>query len=300
MKISVIIPHLNQENQLETCLESLHLQEDIDNLEVEFIVVDNGSQQLPTAVCEQWSDVTLVTESTPGPGPARNRGIAEAHGDLLAFIDADCSAAPAWIATVARTLRLPETPIIGGDVRVGYVNPRTPTSLEAYENIYAYRNDSYITRQGFSGTGNLATFPEVMAEVGPFAGINVSEDRDWGQRATAKGYKITYVPEMIIYHPARESFAALRRKWDRHIAHDYERIYPKPFGSLRWLVRAMAIVASPLYEIWKILTSPRINGLRTRWLAMMCLTRIRIYRASQMVRVLLRGGGRTLSGAWNR
>ena len=62
--------------------------------------------------------------------------------------------------------------------------------------------------------------------VGPFGGIELAEDSDWGHRATSMGYAIGYVPTMIVYHPARQSFADLCTKWDRHISHDFtERVW---------------------------------------------------------------------------
>lgn len=300
MRISIIVPHLNQEDQLRACLESLHAQEGAEGVAREILVVDNGSARPPEAVCAAWDDVALLSEPTPGPGPARNRGVAAATGDILAFIDADCRAAPGWIAAIVGALSRPDRPIVGGDVRVGYAIPGRPSFVEPYENLYAYRNRDYIEKQGFSGTGNLATFPAVWADVGPFGGIDISEDRDWGLRAGAKGYAIAYVPEMIIYHPARKSFAELTRKWDRHIAHDYERIRPKPLGALRWLARAAALAGSPLIELPTVATSPRVSGPNERWLAFLCLARIRLYRAGRMLAVLARGDGRAISGAWNR
>ncbi len=99
MLISVIIPHLNQEAYLTLGLEALHAQRAITS-KIEIIVVDNGSARLPSTVCSAWPDVRLVSESIPGPGPARNRGIREARGDILAFIDADCRADPGWLAAI--------------------------------------------------------------------------------------------------------------------------------------------------------------------------------------------------------
>lgn len=263
-------------------------------------MVDNGSSDYPDAACAPWADVILLHESKPGPGHARNKGVSQANGDILAFIDADCWAPPGWIAAILRALSARDRLIIGGDVRVDYAVPGQPTFVEPYEKLYAYRNDNYIRRDGFSGTGNLATFPDVWADVGPFGGIDISEDRDWGLRAGAKGYTITYVPEMIIYHPARKSFDELTLKWDRHIAHDYEMITAKRYGTLRWLARAVAIAGSPLFELRTVVTSDRIEGGWARLLAFLCLTRIRLYRARRMLQVLLRGDGRAISGSWNR
>ena len=42
-------------------------------------------------------------------------------------------------------------------------------------------------------------------KVGPFGGIEIAEDIDWGQRARTAGYTFRYVPEMIVFHPARRS-----------------------------------------------------------------------------------------------
>lgn len=298
MILSVIIPHLNQEDHLRVGLEALHAQRGVKS-EVEIIVVDNGSSRLPHAVCSAWPDVRLISEPTPGPGPARNRGIREAHGEILAFIDADCRADSGWLAAIEAAFADPQTKIIGGDVQVGYESPTRPTFLEPYESIYSYRNKEFI-EQGFSGTGNLATLPSVVAAVGPFAGIEVAEDRDWGQRATAAGYKIRFVPEMIVYHPARKTFTELARKWDRHIAHDYELIRSRPFGTLRWLARAIALAGSPAFEIKTVLLSPRVSSFWERILAFLCLVRIRTYRGARMISMLLRDDGRTTTAAWNR
>ena len=297
MLISVIIPHLNQEDYLRIGLEALHAQRGVTS-DVEIIVVDNGSARLPEAVCSAWPDVRLVSEPVPGPGPARNRGIRDARGDILAFIDADCRADPGWLAAIEAAFADERTRIIGGDVRVRYEDPSRPTFLECFERIYAYRNRKYIA-EGFSGTGNLATLPSVFAEVGPFAGIEIAEDRDWGLRACAAGYAIRYVPQMIVFHPARKTFAELALKWDRHIAHDYQLIRPRRFGVLRWLARAILIVGSPLFELRTVLFSPRVSGPRERILAFLCLVAIRVYRGGRMVAILLQGDAEKISAAWN-
>jgi glycosyltransferase involved in cell wall biosynthesis len=298
MLISVIIPHLNQEDHLRIGLEALHAQRGV-TAGIEIIVVDNGSARLPESVCAAWPDVRLVSEPIPGPGPARNRGVLEARGEIFAFIDADCRADPGWLAAIEAAFADGQTQIIGGDVRVGYEYPSRPTFLEPYESIYSYRNNEHIA-EGFSGTGNLATLPSVVLSVGPFAGIEIAEDRDWGLRAGAAGYAIRYVPEMIVFHPARKSFAELTRKWDRHIAHDYERIRCRRLATLRWLGRAIAVAGSPIFEFRNLLFSPRVSGPYERILAFLCLTRIRLYRSGRMIGVLLRGDGLTMSSTWNR
>lgn len=296
VRLSVVIPHLNQPDALRACLASVTGQR-CPGLEI--FVVDNGSREMPEEICAAFEGVRLLSEATPGPGPARNRGVAEARGDLLAFIDADCTAAPGWIDAIVDALETGGAQVIGGDVRTAYDDPDAPRFIEPYEAIYSYRNDQHIA-EGFSGTGNLATHRAVMADVGPFAGIDVAEDRDWGLRANAAGYQIRYVSEMIIYHPARETFGELTQKWDRHIAHDYQAFLARRLGRLKWTVRAVAVAGSPLVEVRTVLMSPRVSGARERMMAFLCLIRLRLYRARRMITVVLWGNGKTLSGNWNR
>ena len=297
LRLSVVIPHLNQPEMLARCLAALAAgQRQAD----EIFVVDNGSQSLPAAVCAAHPGVVLLQEPIPGPGPARNLGMARASGEVLAFIDADCLADPLWLHQAEAALADPGVMILGGDVRIALRDPKRLTALEAYESIYAYRMDRYIAREGFTGTGNLVVRAPVLRDVGPFAGIGVAEDIDWGKRATGKGYRIRYVAGMKVYHPARSHFAELRQKWDRHVAHFWTEAAKSRAGRLRWLVRTCVMAVSPLAEIPRILLSDRISGPRNRLLAFAVLTRIRLYRAWMMAWLGFGGDPDQLAARWNR
>ena len=266
----------------------------------EIFVVDNGSSELPETICHALPGVVLLSESIPGPGPARNRGIEASSGNILAFIDADCLADPAWLQEAEAAMSDPAASILGGDVRIALEDPEHLTVLEAYESIYAYRMDRYIAREGFTGTGNLVVRRAVLEDVGPCAGLSVAEDRDWGQRATAKGYRIRYVAKMRVYHPARKNFLEMQAKWDRHIAHDYVDAQNRSGGRLKFAIKTAAMALSPLGEIPRIMASDRVPDLRSRWLAFAGLTRIRLYRAGRMAWLVTGGDPSRLSGAWNR
>ncbi len=295
--ISIIIPHFNQPDHLARCLQALAGQ-DTAGHQVETIVVDNNSKTMPTDVVAGFEGVRLLSETTPGPGPARNAGVAASTGEILAFIDADCIAHPGWLAAIAARIAA-GAEILGGDVRIHHRDPATPTIWEAYEAEFAYRMEHYITRQGFTGTGNLACTRRVYDDVGPFAGIGLAEDRDWGQRATARGHTITWVPDMRADHPARESFAELARKWDRHTAHDFEMFLEKPMGRAKWAGRSAAMLVSPLAVIPRIFGSDRIEGgLQGKFKALAGVARIRAYRARAMASLILAKDSSHLSARW--
>jgi GT2 family glycosyltransferase len=299
--ISVIIPHFNQPDHLARCLTSLTGQE-APGHEIEIIVVDNGSRAMPEAVVASFPGVRLAQETTPGPGPARNHGVTLAKGGILAFIDADCVAGGGWFETIAHRFdHDSQAMIIGGDVQILHANPARPTAIEAYEAEFGYRMEHYIARENFSGSGNLAMRREVFSDVGGFAGIGIAEDRDWGKRAFAKGYCTLWEPRMLAYHPARGSFDELARKWDRHTAHDFETMIARPFGRLRWVMRTLAMAASPVAQLPRVMTSDRIKGgMRGKLLALAVLVRIRFYRARLMVPLIFARDAARLSANWRK
>jgi glycosyltransferase involved in cell wall biosynthesis len=298
-RVSVIIPHLNQPDFLLRCLKSIKEQNYNQTL-VEIIVVDNGSKKLPTDICQQFPNVKLLSEATPGPGPARNKGIEAAKTDVLAFIDADCIAHINWLSALTIALQNSGTDIVGGDVRIAYVDSKNLTALEAYESVFAYRQKEYIEKKGFSGTGNLATTKKVMHEVGHFRGIEVAEDRDWGNRAMTSGKKICYEPSMIVSHPARKTFDELTRKWDRHTSHDFEEISKGFVGKFKWLLRTMMVAASSVIDCYKVFMSDRLINIQSRAKACVILFRIRLHRATHMIALLMSANSNKSSQKWNR
>ncbi|MBR0740738.1 glycosyltransferase [Bradyrhizobium liaoningense] len=294
--ISVIIPHLNQPHALEACLRSLDTQT-LGRDAFEIIVVDNGSATPPVDVVADHPGVRLQYEPRSGPGPARNAGVAAATGDILAFIDADCRAHPDWLSSVLKWSSLsPAGTVLGGDVRIWRPENAELDAIAAYESVFAYRFKLYIERHGYSGTGNMAVLRRDFDRVGPFAGINVAEDMEWGQRALRAGLRFRYIPEMIVFHPARSSLQELYAKWDRHIAHYRNMAEGKPIWQLRWIMQALLVFASLAPNAVTVLTSDRLHGSSIRLKAIAVLCAVRAHRAMTMLSHLR--GRRAV--AWNR
>jgi GT2 family glycosyltransferase len=283
--ISVIIPHFNQPDYLEQCLRSLEAQT-LERTAFEIIVVDNTSTQTPEVVVRNHPGARLLVEPKPGPGPARNCGAAAAGGDILCFIDADCRARSDWLSNIVKAFK-DERTILGGDVQIWRDDKSKFTPLEAYESVFAYRFKLYIEKYGFSGTGNLAVNRADFFEVGPFAGIAVAEDVEWGRRARAANFSIRYAPEMVVFHPARRTIRELFTKWDRHIRHDLNAARKRRGWFFGWCARAIGILFSPMIDCIRVFTSPRINGAGTRFSALKVLIAVRAYRAWKMVAVLV-------------
>lgn len=295
-RISVIIPHLNTPDMLARCLQSV-IDQRLDHGTMEVIVVDNGSRlgvDLAT-----FPQVRILHEPEPGPGLARNRGIVAAGAPVLAFIDADCRAAPGWLqAAVAAVETGGDLAITGGDIRIDFVAPDAMTGIEAYEAVFGFRQQMYIEAKHFSVTANLAMASGVPALVGAFGGIDIAEDLDWGQRAHRLGLETRYIPAMLVYHPARPDFEALVRKWRRHVRHDWNEHLTARRPAWRWRARAVALVASVPVEMLKFLVSDRVSGFGNRLRGVATLARIRAFRAAEMLRVMAAPAGN--ADYWNR
>jgi len=110
--ISVVVPAYNEERFLPQCLESIRNQDYAGDYEL--IVADNASTD-STAKIALATGAKVVFESKRSPACARQRGLEEAKGDIVAFIDADTQAPTCWLSTlVSRFVREPETVVISG------------------------------------------------------------------------------------------------------------------------------------------------------------------------------------------
>jgi glycosyltransferase involved in cell wall biosynthesis len=296
---SIVVPHLNTPDLLGRCLSSVMAQA-LDNGAFEVIVVDNGSTVSLDGVRASFPSVRFLLEPQPGPGLARNRGAAAAAAPVLAFIDADCRAAPGWLQAAVDAVTVdPARTVVGGDIRVDAVDPARMTGMEAFESVFGFRQRMYIETKHFSVTANLAMGRAVLDAVGPFGGIDIAEDLDWGRRAWALGYRTRFEPAMQVWHPARPDFASMARKWQRLIAHERRAHVASGAAAWRWRLRAAALVASVPVEALKLLTSPLVTGVGNRARGIAALARIRAYRAAEMLRAA--GPGAPADAmAWNR
>jgi|tagenome__1003787_1003787.scaffolds.fasta_scaffold20980537_6 glycosyltransferase involved in cell wall biosynthesis len=87
MNVGVVIPVRDGERYLAEALDSVLAQT---RLPHDVVVVDDGSGDRTVAVAESYAPrVRCVSQPAAGIGAARNRGVAEVRGELLAFLDGD-------------------------------------------------------------------------------------------------------------------------------------------------------------------------------------------------------------------
>lgn len=225
----------NSPERLRECLSALAAQScPRDRFEV--IVVDNGSAESPRSMVESHVGWLFLEEPQPGSYAARNRGLAAARGEILAFTDADCLPQQEWLAEGERALREhTECGFVGGRVDIFPADRQRPTAVELYDMVMGLRQDSNIARFDFAATANMFTRRVVMDRVGPFnSTLKSGGDLDWGRRATESGAPGHYAELAVVRHPARESLSAIIRQQRRHAGGHFDRRVSEPRRLISW------------------------------------------------------------------
>ena len=112
--ISIVIPSYNSEGTIALCLEALHHQSYDGPREI--ILVDSSRDRTPEIITAHFPGIRYVhLARKTDPGTARNMGISLSRGGVIAFIDADCAAAPDWLARI-ETAHCSGYDVVGGAV----------------------------------------------------------------------------------------------------------------------------------------------------------------------------------------
>lgn len=214
-RVSVIIPTYNDSEYCVRCLWAL-AEQDYPRSDFEVLVVDNGSDppvQLPSDLPEDLQ-VTVVVELSPGSYAARNRGVREARGDILAFTDSDCLPIRTWLSTAVATLEdKAHNVVLAGKISLFPEIAGRPSPAELYDLYFGLRQARFVHDYGFGATANLVVPRRVIADCGPFnADLKSSGDHEWGHRVRACGYRIVYIEALVVRHPARNTLYALLAK----------------------------------------------------------------------------------------
>lgn len=111
MKTTVIIPTLNEEKRIQSCIQAVKEQA----AGTEILVVDGGSTDNTVHIAEQLG-ARVVIETTKTVSAGRDKGLHEATGDIVIFIDADCLPETDWFSQLIKPFSDQTVMGVGGRV----------------------------------------------------------------------------------------------------------------------------------------------------------------------------------------
>lgn len=205
--VSIIIPAYNDEKLIHLLLESL-LNQNYPLEMYEVIVVDNNSTDQTKSVVQKHPVTLLEEAGIQSSYAARNKGIRQAQGEILAFIDSDCIASSNWISEGVRALE--KADLVGG--RVEFYFSKKKTAAECYDSLIHFRFDNSIRERKVTGAGNLFVKSSVFKKVGFFPEVASGGDFHWTGKAAANGFSLIHAPKAIVRHPARQLKELLKKQ----------------------------------------------------------------------------------------
>lgn len=216
--VSLVVPVKDASRTLPRCLQALGR---LDPPPLEILLVDNGSRDTSRELLERFArdhhDVRVLEEPRPGAAAARNRGIATARGQVVAFTDADCVPERDWLGRLV-------VPVGDGSTAAaaGRVTAATPDSLlELFSTLYTLRlpperrqERQWTPWSGGYPTANLAVERDLLESLDGFdETLTVTgEDFDLCARIYGQGATIAYVPEARVAHLHRARLGPMLRQ----------------------------------------------------------------------------------------
>ncbi|THJ75104.1 glycosyltransferase family 2 protein [Candidatus Frankia alpina] len=273
--VTVVVCTRNRSAMLPACLSGLQA---LDHPDLEVVIVDNApSDDSTRAVFDRLVGSSprfrYVREDRPGLSCARNRGVAEARGEVIAFTDDDVRVDGGWIAGLLRGFRQ--------GAGVGCVTGLVSTAT--LENLAEYYFDSRVTwasscqphlydmdrhrlahplypySAGVFGAGaNFAVRADMIRELGGFdealgAGTLTEggEDLDAFVRVLLGGYQLAYEPAALVWHSHRSDLDALRKQmWGYGTG--LTAYLVKHLGDRRSRTDILTRLPVGMWKIWKI------------------------------------------------
>jgi glycosyltransferase involved in cell wall biosynthesis len=214
--VTVVIPVLNAAETLRRQLDAVAAQE-YDGA-VEVVVVDNGSDDGTVEIARAWTseqpDARFVSApDVRGAAHARNRGVAAARGDFVAFCDADDVVTPGWLTELAR--QATRADLVGGthstqalnaaDVRRWQAEPSRRALLVAHGFLH------------FASGCNFGIWKDVFNRLGGLDNrFAAGEDIDLSWRAQLAGYRLAFASEAVIERRHRHGLRSLAHQQYRY------------------------------------------------------------------------------------
>ena len=274
-EVSVVVPIYNGEADLPDLIECLRSQTYPPD-KVEYVLVDNNSRDRTSAIINtaaKFNPITIrhLTENQiQSSYAARNKGIHNSKGEIIAFTDADCRPESDWLENLVKPFVNPEIGLSAGEI----LALPGKTILEQHadrENTLSQKHTLSHPFCAYGQTANLAVRKQVLAQVGLFRPYLTSGgDADLCWRILREtSYKLHFAESAIVRHRHRSTMKQLQSQWYRygesnkylHEIHGVDLMRELTteeycYRLARWLLKKLPVAAIAQAELVDLLNTP--------------------------------------------
>jgi glycosyltransferase involved in cell wall biosynthesis len=274
MDVTVILCTYNRCQSLSQALATIVVSELPNSVSWEVLVVDNNSTDQTRHVVEEFcrlnpGRVRYLFEPQQGLSRARNAGIREAHGKVIAFMDDDVTVDPGWLHTLTSNLHDGQWAGAGGRILPLWTS--SPPRWLPLHDRYALAPIAMFDPKLEAGPlpeppfgASMAFRKEMFAKYGDFrpdlgrcgSSMLSNEDTEFGNRLLKAGERLRYEPTAIVYHAVPEN--RIKKQYFLRWWFDKARADVREFGipeGTRWFIAGV-----PLYMF------RRLGAWAVRWM----------------------------------
>lgn len=230
--ITVIVPVYKVEQYLDHCIQSI-LDQTYTNLEI--IMIDDGSPDNCPKRCDAWvkkdSRIRVIHKENGGLSDARNVGLKEAKGDLIAFVDSDDWIAPELYERLVYALEIDQSDIAACSVEIVWGNATTERQfLTTRSNHLLNRQEAMKTLLEESLLKNPVWYKlykrEIIQDIW-FENRKQHEDVYWSYQVIGNAERVSIIDYIGYYYMQRpESIMGIKYSPKRlDVMEAYERRY---------------------------------------------------------------------------
>lgn len=225
--ISVIIPVLNRQDEIEECVRSLYAQS-YENWEI--LIIDSGSTDRTPEICRELASseprIRLLT-SSKGVSIARNKGIDAAQGEYLFFLDSDDTIHPSLLETLRNAMEESHASIAGTGIVNVFQKDWDPFMQKA-------RTDCSIGQTKFlSNAQAIHAIFRYMTPINLIGGVMIRRDLVGDTRFNTNlhiGEDFYFIYQNLIKNA---DVVCLKQKWYYARIHDHNLSWDYSFSGFR-------------------------------------------------------------------
>ena len=212
MKFSIIIPLYNKEKYIRRVLDSI-LNQDYKDFEI--IVVNDGSTDNSRLVVNKIVDdrIKIVNKENGGVSSARNRGIDEAHGEWVLFLDADDILLPGALRSFYdATIKFKAVKVIVSNFQnIDLDGNISLHSKLTRDKLYINPMKGIWFKEFTSRPGNTIYHCSIFSLTGEYnENISYNEDNEFSERVLAQ-FNVVYIPTVTMQYIKTRGSASLQR-----------------------------------------------------------------------------------------